>query len=114
MMIMAVSKPVRPSMLIRGTVLGVVNQPEYDRDGKQTGNVGRRDVKILQDSYAVADVRFPNKPETPQVPSPGEVVGLVVELNESREWGSSLTVTGYVTGDELEAFHGLILQPVGK
>ncbi|MDQ4213306.1 hypothetical protein [Microbacterium capsulatum] len=110
---MAVSKPVRPSMLIRGTVLGIENQPEYDREGKKTGNVGRRDVKLLQEGFSVADVRFPNRPDAPPVPGVGEVIGLMVELGESREWGSSLTVVGYVTGDELEAFHAL-MQPATK
>jgi hypothetical protein len=110
---MAVSKPVRPSMLIRGTVLGIEDKQEYV-DNKPSGRVGRRDVKLLLENYATADVRFPNRPESPRVPAVGEVVGLMVELGESREWGSSLTVTGYVTGDELEAFHALILQPVGK
>ena len=110
---MAVSKPVRPSMLIRGTVLGIENKQEY-KDDKPTGNVARRDVTLLLENFATAVVRFPNRADAPQLPGQGEIVGLQVELSESREWGSSLTVTGYVTGDELEAFHALILQPVGK
>ena len=109
---MAVSKPVRPSMLIRGTVLGIEDKQEYV-DNKPSGRVGRLDVKLLLENYATADVRFPNRPDMPHPPGVGEVVGLVVELGESREWGSSLTVVSYVTGDDLEPF-AATLQPAGK
>lgn len=101
---MAISKKRRPVALITGKVLGVEPKPEYGQDGKQTGEVGRFDVTLVQPSFAVPDVRFPAKGfnviPTPEV---GAEVALIVELGETDEYGANLRILRYATDDDLES-----------
>lgn len=111
---MPISKVRRPVVLITGSVIGIEKKQKYNDAGKPTGDVDRHDVTIVQSSHATPDVRFPYGPDSVPVPSVGDVVALIAELGETREYGANMRVLRYATEDDLNAVAALVLTPAGK
>jgi hypothetical protein len=102
---MALSKQRPPLSLMCGTVIAIEAKPEYDNGtGKQTGNVGRYDVTLLQSNHATPDIRFGIAIDAPAVPAEGDRVALVVQAGETREYGANYRAVRYATDDDLEEF----------
>jgi hypothetical protein len=99
---MGLSKQRRPLVLMTGTVIAIEAKAEYDDNSKKTGNVGRYDVTIIQSNHATPDIRFPVGFDAPRVPEEGELVSLLVDCGETREYGANFRAVRHVTDDDLE------------
>lgn len=111
---MALSKKRRPVALITGRVIAIEPKAAYDRDGKQTGEVGRFDVTIFQASHATPDVRFVVGRDAVTVPVEGQEVALIVDCGETDEYGANFRAVRYATEDDLEAIAQKLPALAGK
>jgi hypothetical protein len=109
----AISVPKRPALIVAGTVMTITPRNKFDDASKRyTDEVIGYGVSVSQESGAVLDVRF-NLDRTGALPAPLpnllDRVALVVDVNESREYGASLAVARYVSEDDLDRIHSMVL-----
>lgn len=97
---MAITRPVRPSLIVHGIVVAITPRRKYnDQTRTYTDEVIGHEVLVSQESGAQLSVRYKAEDHTPQVLHP---VAVLVDVNESREYGASLAYQRDVLPDDLD------------
>lgn len=97
---MAISRPVRPALIVSGVVVGHAPRQAYDQAARRyTDEVIGYNVTISQEGGAQVSVRYDVDASLPAVLSR---VAVYAEVTESREYGASLIFDRNVTADDLE------------
>ena len=97
---MAITRPVRPSLIVAGIPVAITPRRKYDDAQKRyTDEVVGYEVLVSQESGAQLSVRYKVEDPTPAVLVP---VAVYVDVNESREYGASLAFQRNVTPDDLD------------
>lgn len=97
---MAITRPVRPSLIVAGIAVAITPRLAYDAETRRrTSEVIGYEVTVSQDSGAQLVVRYTNDDVTPQALQP---VAVVVDVQESREYGAFLVFQRNVIPDDLD------------
>lgn len=97
---MAMSRPARPSLLVYGTVNAVTPRQAYDRDSKRyTDEVIGYEVTVGQENGSILLVRYALEAVLPSVL---DRIAVYADVNESREYGVTLTFQRNVIPDDLD------------
>jgi len=108
---MAISRPVRPELLVAGRVVGSTPRRRFDESTrKYTDEVIGYEVLVLQESGAQVSIRYKADDRTPEVLAP---VAVFVDVNESREYGASLAWSRNVSPDDLDKINSSLSVPAG-
>ena len=112
---MAITRPTRPELIVSGVATAVVERRKYDDAAKKyTSEVTGFEVTISQPNGAQLAVRFnydANGDLPARVPAVLHPVHVVCALNESREYGASLTVARELVEDDLDRIHSALSAP---
>jgi hypothetical protein len=100
---MAITRPTRPELIASGILVTVTPRRRY-ADGKYTEEVTGYELLLSQPTGAQLAVRVAyvdgNLPI--RIPDLLQPVNVVCNVNESREYGASLSVVRDVTPDDLD------------
>ena len=97
---MAITRPVRPSLLVHGVAVAVAPRLAYDAETRRrTDEVVGYEVTVSQDTGAQLVIRYSTDDVTPAIFAP---VGVVVDVQESREYGAFLVFQRNLTPDDLD------------
>lgn len=103
---MAISKPVRPALIVSGLVAAVNPRRAYDSDTRRyTDEVTGYEVLVVQENGAQVSVRFGLDDVTPDV---ARQAAFICDVNESREYGASLMFTRNVLTDDLDRINSAL------
>lgn len=109
---MAITRPVRPSLIVAGVVVATTPRRRYDDSAKRyTDEVVGHEVLVSQESGAQLSVRYG---DGDRVPAVFDGLAVLVDVNESREYGASLRFQRDVTPDDLDKINSSIAAPAGK
>lgn len=115
---MAITRPTRPELIVSGVATAVIPRRRYDDTAKKyTDETTGFEVTVSQENGAQLAVRFNydtdhNLPA--RVPAVLDPIHVVAALNESREYGASLTVVRELIEDDLDRIHSALAVPAGK
>lgn len=106
---MAITRPVRPSLIVAGVVVSTTPRRRYD-EGKKTytDEVTGYEVLVSQESGAQLSVRYKSEDRVPNV---FDRLAVFVDVNESREYGASLAFQRDVTADDLDKINSALSVP---
>lgn len=109
---MAITRPVRPSLIVAGIAVAVTPRRKYD-DAKKayTDEIVGYEVLVSQESGAQLSVRFRDDDPLPAVLHP---VAVLVDVNESREYGASLMFQRVVVPDDLDKINSSLSVSASK
>lgn len=107
---MAISVMVRPALIVAGTAVSVAPRLKYDEaTQRRTDEVVGYNVTVQQDHGAQVVVRYSDEDVVPSVLTP---VAVVVDVQESRQFGAFLVFSRNVIADDLDRINSQIPQPV--
>lgn len=97
---MAITRPVRPSLIVAGIAVAVTPRRKFNEATRvYTDEVVGYEVLVSQESGAQLSVRFKTDDPIPSVLLP---LAVLVDVNDSREYGASLMFQRNVTADDLD------------
>jgi hypothetical protein len=103
---MAISVVVRPSLIVAGQVIATTPRQEYDEATRQrTDVVIGYNVSIAQENGATVQVRYSLEDIVPDVL---DKVAVIVDVQESRQYGAFLVFQRNVLADDLDRINSLL------
>jgi len=109
---MAITRPVRPELVVAGTVAAVNPRRVFDEDTRRyTDEVNGYEVIVQQDGGAQLGVRYSLEDALPELLSR---IAVITDVSESRQYGASLIFQRNATADDLDRIASALLVGAGK